>query len=154
MYESHSDSEAAHADEMQDGRLPLSSQKAVGEGSAVSQWAETQSFCGCVSWDSLWLGRGWQGGMGVLLVGRASGTYSATGPAVAEWAAVAPGAVAMSNTTAMTEAASSRIDVRFLAHGEECMGQDGQSSQGLHRERLSSDVGREVCVGAQVAVFV
>lgn len=46
VYESHSESEAAQADEMQDGRLPLSSQKAVGEGSAVSQWEETQSFWG------------------------------------------------------------------------------------------------------------
>lgn len=37
VYESHSDSEAAQAEEMHEGRLPLSSQNAVGEGSAVSQ---------------------------------------------------------------------------------------------------------------------
>lgn len=92
--------------------------------------------------------------MRVLLVERGSGTYSAAGSAVAEWAAVAPGAVAMANTATMTEATSSGVDVDFLAHGEKCVGQDGQSSQGLHRELSSSDVGRDICIGAQVTVFV
>lgn len=43
-YELHWSSSPEQAEEMHEGRSPLPSQKAVGDGSAVSQKEDTQSF--------------------------------------------------------------------------------------------------------------
>lgn len=94
---------------------------------------------------------------GVLLVRRGGrGTYSTAGSTVTEWAAVAPDAVAMTAAAAaMTEAASSGIDVgSFLAHYEECLGQDDKGSQGLHRECLPADVCREIDIDARADMLL
>lgn len=85
------------------------------------------------------------------------GTYSTAGSTVTEWATVAPGAVAMTAAAAaaVTEAASSGIDVgRFLAHYEECLGQDDKGTQGLHRECLPADVCREIDIDARADMLL